>query len=105
LTFGTSERAACLALELLAVDPAHQGLGIGRTLVAGGLERARSLNRGVSVISADGKERFYKQCGFEELVGKITDGGERNPLNGVRGGEVRFWWPNVGAARIDASDA
>jgi GNAT superfamily N-acetyltransferase len=73
----------------VGVAPAHQGQGIGRALVAWGLERADHEGVAVSVVSAAGKERFYVQCGFEDVVGNVTEG-EGNPLAGVRGGDILF---------------
>ncbi|KAF2456976.1 hypothetical protein BDY21DRAFT_305263 [Lineolata rhizophorae] len=66
--------------------------GAGRALVAWGIERARREgNISASVVSAPGKERFYRRCGFGVSVGWITEG-DGNPLRGhLRGGEVLFW--------------
>ena len=47
-----------------------------------GVEKARQEGISASVISGTEKDRFYRRCGFEELVGRVTDG-EGNPLKGV----------------------
>jgi GNAT superfamily N-acetyltransferase len=82
-------RADVYDLNILGVDPAYGGRGIGRTLVAWGLERADEQGIAASVVSAAGKERFYVACGFEEVVGNVTHG-EGNPLASVRGGDILF---------------
>lgn len=60
-------------LEVLAVNPPDQKSGIGRTLVAWGLERAKADGLPAVVIGAKGTERFYQRCGFELLVGACPD--------------------------------
>jgi GNAT superfamily N-acetyltransferase len=107
LVAGTPSRAACLALDLLAVDPEYQGRGIGGRLVEMGLVTAAGQGRGVSVVSAEGKEKFYERRGFIERAGKITErkvNGRRNPLEGVGGGEVLFWWPERGRSQTREGD-
>lgn len=77
-------------LNFLAVDPAYQNRGYGRALVAWGIEQAQKENVPASVISGTGKDTFYQRCGFDLLVGRVTDG-EGNPLNGkVEGGALLF---------------
>jgi N-acetylglutamate synthase-like GNAT family acetyltransferase len=83
------ERSHCYNLETLAVDPAYQNQCIGRHLVMGGLKKAADEQIATSVISADGKDTFYRKCGFNVEVGKLTDG-VNNPIGQVRGGTVLF---------------
>ncbi|KAK6441167.1 hypothetical protein LTR95_002613 [Oleoguttula sp. CCFEE 5521] len=87
---GCSNRAESWYLSCLAVDPATQGKGIGRPLVAWGFEQAARDGVCVSVISAKGKEGFYRKVGFgPESVGSAC-AGDLNPLNGIDGGDVFF---------------
>ncbi|MCJ1430795.1 hypothetical protein MMC27_000145 [Xylographa pallens] len=77
-------------LSCLAVLPGYQNRGYGRTLVNWGLERARQEGLPASLIAAKGKETFYGNCGFTELVGRVTDGVD-NPLKGkIDGGAIMF---------------
>lgn len=85
------------ALEILAVDPAHQAKGVGRDLVAWGMARAKCDPAGdlpVVVTAADGKEGFYQKVGFKDLVGYVSktvdEHGNDNALraHGVGGGAV-----------------
>ena len=88
----TGTRAESWYLNLLGVDPAYSGQGIGRELVQWGFVRAREEGVGCSVIAALGKERFYERCGFDVTVGKASDfGGGANPLRNVKGGTIQFW--------------
>jgi ribosomal protein S18 acetylase RimI-like enzyme len=77
-------------MTLLAVDPEYQRRGAGRSLVEEGRSRARNDPDGdlpVFVASAEGKEDFYRKCGFTEMVGHLTqEGGDANPLH--RGGTM-----------------
>lgn len=52
-----------LLLGPLAVDPDHQGEGIGRALVAEGLKRARA--RGYGLVLLVGDPAYYGRFGFE----------------------------------------
>jgi len=79
-------------LSLCGTHPDYQGKGIGRELVAWGLNRARKENVHASVVSSAGNDAFYLRCGFDEVVGNAT-AGEGNPINGVTGGNVLFMWP------------
>jgi GNAT superfamily N-acetyltransferase len=75
-------------LESIAVLPEYQYCGVGRELVRWGLDKAEEEGICCSVISAEGKERFYQRCGFD--VGPIgwSGEGEGNPLVTVPGGLV-----------------
>ena len=77
-------------LNCLAVDPAYEKLGYGRILVAWGIDQATSDKVAASVISAERKENFYRKCGFDIEVGRVTDG-QGNPLkNKTDGGAILF---------------
>jgi GNAT superfamily N-acetyltransferase len=80
-------------LHLLAVHPAFQYRGFGRELIEWGLEKAREEGMHASVISSDSKEPFYFACGFDSIVGSMTDG-KGNPLGlrNMRGGAIMFMW-------------
>jgi GNAT superfamily N-acetyltransferase len=80
-------------LSVLGVIPGQQGKGIGKRLTVWGLERAESEGVAAAVVSAAGKEGFYRSCGFGEPVGRATDG-EGNPLGGVEGLEIMFRDPS-----------
>lgn len=77
-------------LECLAVHPDFQNKGQGRALVTWGLEQARKEGIAASVIAADGKERFYQNCGFRDGPVARSGEGEGNPLKDVPGGLVFF---------------
>lgn len=85
----TGERSESWYLDLLAVHPDYQGRGIGRKLVLWGLNRAEEEGICASVISAKGKDAFYKICGYEIQDGRAGMG-EGNPLADVEGGNM--WW-------------
>jgi len=55
-----------------------------------GLQQAKAEGVACSVISADGKETFYRRCGFD--VGPVgrSGEGEGNPLYHVPGGLIFF---------------
>lgn len=85
----TGPRAESWYLACLAIDPKCQGQGVGRSLVEWGFEQAAKENVCVSVISAYGKDGFYRRCGFDKESGTAGDG-EGNPLAGIEGGLVLF---------------
>lgn len=59
----TDERSLpALALAPVAVDPEHQGLGIGGALIRAGLEKCRQL--GFSAVFVLGEPDFYRKFGF-----------------------------------------
>ncbi|KAH9827192.1 Acetyltransferase (GNAT) family [Teratosphaeria destructans] len=91
----TGSRAESWYLDLLAVDPAFEGQGIGRELVAWGFERARQDGVGTSCIAASGKDRFYRACGFDVQCGIAGDEGPdlemRAELRSIGGGTIHFW--------------
>lgn len=83
------KRAESWYLECLGVRPEFQRQGHGRALVRWGFEQARRENVCVSVISGDGKEGFYRHCGFDTQDG-WSGMGEGNPLAIAPGG-LMFW--------------
>lgn len=88
----SGKRAETWYLEGLAVRPDFQGRNVGRTLVQWGLQQAKSEGVVASVVSALGKDGFYKKCGFDEQHGNATQG-EGNPLAGVAGANMFWKWP------------
>jgi GNAT superfamily N-acetyltransferase len=89
----SGRRATGWYLNYLAVHPAHQNQSFGRVLATWGVKRAKDENVAASVISALGKDRFYRRCGFEILGGRVSDG-EDNPMKGkTEGGSVLFCDP------------
>lgn len=85
----SGERADAWHLELLGVDPDHQGKGIGKVLVRRGLEWADTECIYASVTSARGKDGFYKSCGYHIQDGHVGMG-DGNPLANCKGGNM--WW-------------
>lgn len=71
-----SDGAYQAALYDIAVVPEYQGLGIGRMIVKGLLERIPSCN--VILYAAVGKEKFYQKLNFKRL--KTGMGLFKNPL-------------------------
>ncbi|KAH8646230.1 hypothetical protein BX600DRAFT_157954 [Xylariales sp. PMI_506] len=86
------ERAESWYLEVLAVDPNYQGRRLGQALVAWGLERAAADDVCASVVSAAGKDGFYRKCGFDIQDGSAC-AGKGNPLHGVDGGNIHWRMP------------
>ena len=62
-------------LEILGVDPAHQGRGLGSSLVRRGIERADGDRTPVYVdTSAEPNVDFYRRFGFEVIAAMtVTD--------------------------------
>lgn len=88
----TGTRGEVWMLSHIGIDPQFEGKGIGRELVEWGFERARADGVGCTVISAAGKEGFYRKCGFDIDDGNVHDyGGEANPLTKIPGGAIHFW--------------
>lgn len=88
----TGSRADSWYLSLIGVDPKAEKQGYGRALVEWGFDRAREEGVGTSVVSAGGREKFYRSCGFNVEDGTVHDeGGEANPLHDVPGGAIFFW--------------
>lgn len=87
------------SLEMLAVHPRHQGRGFGRALAERGLRWARDDALSTVVISAAGKEGFYRKLGFGEPVGYTSAHspavGYPNPLaqRGIGGGACMWCDP------------
>ncbi|KAK8200706.1 hypothetical protein M8818_006021 [Zalaria obscura] len=83
------ERKECYYLALCGVDPKAQGKGYGKELVQWGLAKAEAEGVCCGLISALGKEPFYRKCGFGEQVGWASEG-EGNPIKDVPGGAILF---------------
>ncbi|KAF4455586.1 hypothetical protein F53441_2110 [Fusarium austroafricanum] len=90
----SGKRAESWYLEALAVHPDFQRKNVGRQLVQWGLERADHDGVCASVVSALGKDDFYRKCGFDEQLGTARDG-EGNPLVDVEGANIFWKWPEV----------
>ncbi|KAF2257665.1 acyl-CoA N-acyltransferase [Lojkania enalia] len=88
----TGKRADSWYLECLGVHPNFQRQGHGRALVRWGFQQAEMEGVSVSVISGDGKEEFYRRCGFETQDG-WSGMGEGNPLRIAPGGLI--YWKDV----------
>ena len=86
----TPERLENWYLGLLGTGPEYQGHGYGKELLKWGLDKAREEGICVSLVSADGKDGFYKYHGVTEEVGWANEGGEENPLRHVAGGRIMF---------------
>jgi GNAT superfamily N-acetyltransferase len=91
----SGDRAESWYLEQLAVHPSFQGKGVGYKLVQWGLEQAQNEGVVASVVSALGKNDFYRKCGFDVQDGSACEDGEGNPLKGVEGGDVFWRWPKT----------
>lgn len=67
-----------LLLGPLAVDPGHQGLGIGLALMREGLQRAQAQGHGLVILVGD--EPYYSKVGFHKLPhGLLIMPGPVNP--------------------------
>ena len=65
-----------------------------------GINRARTEGIAASVISADGKDTFYRRCGYQIEVGNVREG-DGNPLKDAPpGGHILFMEP--GEQKTDA---
>jgi RimJ/RimL family protein N-acetyltransferase len=75
-TIPLPSHAHVLEIKGLAVDPAHQGAGVGRALVLAACERARAsgaLKLSLRVLATNPWARhLYESCGFE-LEGVLRD--------------------------------
>jgi GNAT superfamily N-acetyltransferase len=86
----SGDRAEGWYLEWLAVHPDYQYKGIGKRLAQWGLDRAEEEQVWASVVSAEGKEEFYRdKCGFNEEYWSASMG-EGNPLAAWNIGRM-FW--------------
>lgn len=57
----------CSYLCDIAVHPTHQGLGIGKQIVAALVDRSRG-HRKIILYAAPGKEPFYRKLGFKRMA-------------------------------------
>lgn len=88
----TGTRAEGWYLSLIGVDPTAEKKGYGRALVKYGLDLAKRDGVVCSVIAGEGRDNFYRACGFDVFLGNVTDEtGDQNPLVGVAGGNIFFW--------------
>jgi predicted N-acetyltransferase YhbS len=63
-------------LDSIAVEPALQGRGIGRTLIEAGLARARADGTGAFLSTGSpGNVTIYERCGFHVVERAWTPGG------------------------------
>lgn len=83
-------RVNCWNLHSLAVAPAYRNHEYERRLVQWGLEQARRENVAASVISAEGKEQFYRDCGYGIKLGTATEGVGSPLAQRVRGRAILF---------------
>ena len=96
----SGEPPGLAGLAPVAVDPAHQGLGIGAALIRAGLERCREL--GWQAVFLVGDPAYYSRFGFvlaspmrftygSPVFDAVLQAHEISPgvLNG-QGGRVRF---------------
>ncbi|KAM3537451.1 hypothetical protein ARSEF1564_009628 [Beauveria bassiana] len=97
-------RAESWYLDVLAVHPERQGGGVGRRLVAWGLERAQRDGVVASVVSAWKMDGFYERCGFNEQHGNATSG-KGNPIKGIEGGNMFWRWPEERTKETQDTDA
>ncbi|CAN8096463.1 unnamed protein product [Discula destructiva] len=88
----TGARQESWYLEFLAVEPHWQGKGVGKKLVQRGLKMAEDEGVCASVISAEGKDGFYRKCGFDVVDGRAGMG-EGNPLSDIPGGNILWRMP------------
>lgn len=86
----TPERLENWYLSLLGTSPEHQGKGYGKELLDWGFERAAEEGICVSLVSANGKDGFYRHHGVTEEVGYASEGGLENPLHDIPGGIILF---------------
>lgn len=86
----SGQRSTGWYLNCFAVDPAYEKQGYGRILVAWGIDQATREKVAASVTSAERRDIFYRRCGFDIEVGRVTDG-KGNPLkNKTDGGAFLF---------------
>ncbi|MCF6524699.1 GNAT family N-acetyltransferase [Streptomyces sp. JJ36] len=81
-------------LSTVMVEPARQGTGVGRELMAAAAEAARGLEgvRGIRLTlrAGGGLERFYASCGYQE-AGRVPDA--IRVAEGSYRDEVTMWLP------------
>ncbi|KEQ92784.1 hypothetical protein AUEXF2481DRAFT_42869 [Aureobasidium subglaciale EXF-2481] len=86
----TPERLENWYLALLGTGPEYQGHGYGKELLKWGIERATEEGICVSLVSANGKDLFYKRYGVDKEAGWASEGGEQNPIHDIAGGMILF---------------
>lgn len=87
----TGDRAECWSLEICGVHPDFQGKGFGRLLVQWGFDKAEADEVCNSVVSAEGKDGFYKKCGFDLQDGNFSTD-QDSPLAGLDVGGGNIHW-------------
>ncbi|KAI4725890.1 hypothetical protein E4T49_06367 [Aureobasidium sp. EXF-10728] len=86
----TPERLENWYLALLGTGPEYQGHGYGKELLQWGIERATEEGICVSLVSANGKDGFYKRYGIDQEAGWASEGGKENPIHDIAGGMILF---------------
>ncbi|KAH9903777.1 acyl-CoA N-acyltransferase [Xylariomycetidae sp. FL2044] len=101
------DRSESWYLDFMAVRPDRQSRGVGRSLARWGLERAARDRVCASVVSAWKKDEFCfannrwfvdtpdRRVGFNVQYGSAA-AGEGNPLKGVDGCNIYWWFPPSG---------
>ncbi|KAF2171753.1 hypothetical protein M409DRAFT_17988 [Zasmidium cellare ATCC 36951] len=64
-----------VVLDVLAVEPGFQGMGVGRRVVEWGVKRAGELGTEVVVESSVEGRGFYERCGFEGRGRVVVEAG------------------------------